>query len=232
MKRLINFMALIILGLVVLVPNAILAAIYDDFNGTSINTTLWQVWDSGNVLSLENGYLKSSGPPNQQFGNIESIRSFHGDFEFSFNYSGFQTTANLFAINCPQVWLQVKDSNEDFIYIFRGLCQNGHTFLSNATLMGRWTQDVNAPASLSSGSLKITRIGSSIYTYYKEGESDFWMQLGVYLNTFTGDVKVQVASYTGDNGTFQVYVDSLIYNSTITETPTANFLPGVYLLLH
>lgn len=236
MKWLINFTAkvIIILGLVMLVPITILAAVYDDFNETSLDTTLWKVFDSANVLSLESGYLKSSGPPSQQYGNIESIRSFHGDFEFFFNYNGFHTTADLFAGNCPQVWLQVMDSDGNFIFIFRGLCQNGHTFFSNADLMGQWTQGVDAPASLSSGSLKITRTGASIYTYYKEGDSNTWIQLGAYLNVFTGEVKVQVASYTGDNGTFQVYVDSLVYNSAATkpEVPTINFLPSVYFLLH
>lgn len=228
MKRLINFMVLIILGLVVLVPNALLAEVYDDFNGSSLDTTLWEVKDNGNVLSLENGYLKSTGPPIQQYGNIISVRSFHGDFEFSFNYSGFQTTADLFVAQFPQVSLQVTDSDdvESFIFIFRGLWQNRHQFVSQGRHMGLWTQGVDAPASLSSGSLKITRTGSSIYTYYKEGDSNSWVLLGTNLNAFTGDVKVQVGSYTGDNGTFQVYVDSLVYNNAVA------FLPSVYLLLH
>lgn len=188
-------------------PN-VMAGVYDDFSNDLVNHSLWNVRDSGHILSQSNGLLNVNGPPNAVYGNMGSTYTFHGDFVFVLDYRDFQTSATQFSGNSPQISLQVTDSaapDSNFIFIFRGYGATGHNFFSSAKLNGSGVQGYNAPAASPSGLLKISRTGSAITTYYNEGST--WLTLGNFPQAFAGDVTVQVGAYSGDNGTFHVSSD-------------------------
>lgn len=198
-----------------------MGVVYDDFNGDSINQTLWDISDEGGILSQSGGLLLADGPPNSMYGNLVSTCEFQGDFEFVLDYRDFQTTATVFTGNAPQISLQVMDStspSNNFIYIFRGYYDNGgHVFISNGMIGGTWLNSVSLPASSQSGLLKISRAGSTITTWFDEGSG--WVLLGSFPEVFTGDVNVQVGSYSGDNGTFHVSSDWITYEGEIISFP-------------
>ena len=189
----------------------VMGAVYDDFIGDYIDPTLWNIHDDGNIFSQSLGFLNADGPPNLTHANLRSEYKFSGDVEFVLDYRDFQSTATIFTENCAQIWLQVEleGGSDNFIYIFRGLCQGGHTFASNGMINGSWLDGVWSSASSESGLLKMSRTGSTITTYYNEGTG--WVAHGTFTGVFTGDVIVQIAVYTGDNGTFHVASDCLQY---------------------
>jgi len=192
--------------------------VYDTFLGDRINQTLWKVFDDGSVLSVSGGSLNASTPPNYSYGNMGSTHTFRGDFSFILTYKNFHTTASSFQGNCPEVSLQVSDAsngNGDFVFIFRGHCQNGPVFFSNASLNGSWHTGFDAPAGSSGGSLKIKRNSRTITTYCNEGSG--WTQVGRFDNAFDSDVTVQVGSYTGDNGDFGVSMTALTYSGNMVK---------------
>jgi hypothetical protein len=62
--------------------------------------------------------------------------------------------------------------------------------------------------------LKISRTDSTITTWYNEGAG--WVSIHSFTNAFTGEVELQVGTYTGDNGTFHVASDGVYYKGTIS----------------
>lgn len=194
-----------------------IGAVYDDFNGSMINSTLWNIDNPGGIFSQSGGLLNADGPPNLTYAHLRSRYSFRADVEFVLDYRDFQATATIFTQNCPQIWIQIEDESENFLYIFRGLCGGGNTFTSNGRINGWWLGGSSAPASSQSGLLKISRIGSTITTSYDEGAG--WVTLGTFSGVFTGDVIVQIAVYTGDNGTFHVSSDWITYEGQMVSPP-------------
>jgi len=182
------------------------AAVYDDFNGDSIDTTLWGIGDPCHIFSQSGGFLRASGPPNHCFGFLWPIQPFvfGGDFEFVLEFSDFQSNATV-SENRPGISLQVT-SGGDFIYIFRGYVTEHH-FTSMGFVNGAWRTGGGTVASSPSGSLKISRIGSTITTYYNEGMD--WVLLGSFEGAFTEDVRLHIVVYSGDDGTFNVSCDKV-----------------------
>jgi hypothetical protein len=199
-----------------------MGAVYDDFNGSEINSTLWDIYNSDGILSQSGGLLHADGPPNLTYAHLRSRSIFRGDVEFVLDWRDFYATATVFTENCPQIWLQIDDHpEENNIIIFRGLCQDGHTFFSSGLIGGVWVGGFSAPALSQSGLLKISRVGSTITTSYNEGMGWVplgtmgWVPLGTFPGAFTGDVIVQIAVYTGDNGTFHVSSDWVTYEGQV-----------------
>ena len=190
-----------------------MGAVYDDFNGSEINSTLWNIYNSDGILSQSGGLLNADGPPNLTYAHLNSRSIFRGDVEFVLDWRDFYTTATVFTENCANIWLQAHDREGNTILIFRGLCQGGHTFFSNGRIDGVWVDGFSAPTLSQSGLLKISRVGSTITTSYNEGMG--WVPLGTFPEAFTGDVNVQIAVYTGDNGTFHVSSDWVTYEGQV-----------------
>jgi hypothetical protein len=205
----------VILVLSVSISKAI-GTVYDDFSGNEINSTLWDIYDPDGILSQSGGLLHADGPPNLTHGSLGSTYAFRGDFEFVLDYREFQATATLFTENCPGISLQVTEninSEDNFIYIFRGYCESVHTFLSNGKINGSWQSGFSVLAISQTGLLKITRTGSTITTYYHEGIR--WYFLGSFPEAFPGDVTIQVGGSSGDNGTFHVSSDWVTYEGQV-----------------
>ncbi|MCX5885481.1 MAG: hypothetical protein NT096_06195 [Proteobacteria bacterium] len=190
-----------------------IATVYDDFDDANINSTLWDIDNPAGIFSQSGGLLNADGPPNLTYADLRSKYIFRGDVEFVLDYRDFQSTATIFTESCPQIWLQVEHSSGNFIYIFRGLCTGGHTFASNGKMNDLSLGGVWSSASSGSGLLKISRTGSTITTYYNEGTG--WVAHGTFTGVFTGDVIVQIAVYTGDNGTFHVSSDWITYEGQL-----------------
>jgi protocatechuate 3,4-dioxygenase beta subunit len=185
--------------------------VYDDFSGGAINEGFWQINDPGGVLTQSVGYLQVAGPQSGVFACLQSNAAWSDDFEIILQYSDFQTTATEFAMRVPRIALQITPSSGggDFLQIHRNY--NGeHGFTTNEKVNGTMQPGPSgASTGSASGQLKISRIGSTVTTYFTEGGD--WVLLGTFANAFTGDVHVQVTAYTGDNGTFQVKVDKVLY---------------------
>ena len=187
------------------------ATVYDDFNGSGIDITKWELYQSAEeVLSQSGGLLNASTPPNGVYGNLGTKKTFRGDFEITLDFRNFQTTATSSANNDPQISLQVHIDDNNFIFIFRSWYEGGgHGFFSSGKIDGSGAIGSSAPASSQAGLLRITRTGSTITTYYYENSS--WNMLKSFTGASTEDVKAQIGVYTGDNGIFFVSCDYMEY---------------------
>ena len=190
------------------------ATVYDDFNGSSIDITKWELYQSAEeVFSQSGGLLNASTPPNGVYANIITKKRFRGDFEITLDFRNFQTTATSSANYCPSISLEVqmhKDHENNLIFIFRGWSEGGgHGFFSNGKLDGLWQSGSSASALSQAGLLRITRTGSTITTYYYEDSS--WAMLKSFTGAFTEDVVAQIGASTGDNGDFSVSCDYIEY---------------------
>lgn len=213
-----KMLKVLLFGLILVLPcyfSSLISAatVFDDFNGSSIDETKWNIYDSAGVFSQAGGLLNGSTPPNGVYGNLITKKRFRGDFEITLDFRDFQTTATSSANNDPSISLEVKkytDPQNNFIYIFRGWSENGgHDFFSCGILDGLWESGSSADALSQAGLLRITRTGSTITTYYYEGSS--WNMLKSFTGAFTGDVVAQIGVYTGDNGNFSVSCDYIEY---------------------
>lgn len=191
---------------------------YDDFEGTDIDTSLWYINDPGGILTQSGGFLHADGPPNLVGSYLESKQTFSGDFEFVFAYSDFQTTAYLpdHPVPFPQISLNatLEASPGDQIAIkrahdYRIPDPSGGRFLAIEFKDGTNLPGTYAIASSPSGLLKISREGSTITSYYNEGAG--WIPLGIYPDSFTGDILIHIGVWTGPNGTFHVSSDGIYY---------------------
>ncbi|MBW1716687.1 MAG: hypothetical protein JRH04_14900 [Deltaproteobacteria bacterium] len=190
------------------------ATVYDDFNGSSIDTAKWELYESAEeVFSQSGGLLNASTPSNGVYGYLGTKKRFRGDFEITLDFRNFQTTATSSANNDPQISLEVskyEDNGNNFIFIFRGWSENvGHNFFSNGKLDGSWQSGSSASATSQAGLLRITRTGSTITTYYYKDSS--WTMLKSFTGAFTEDVVAQIGVYTGDDGNFSVSCDYIEY---------------------
>jgi hypothetical protein len=205
------FLFSITLALSISISTAI-GAVYDDFNGSEINSTLWRINDPCHILSQSESFLRVSSQPTC-YGSLSSTRRFSGDFEFALEYTNFQSTATVHTVpggNVPQIEIQVTSCGNNFVSIWKGYFPGAtqtNLFLSGALVNGKPGESFSAPATSPSGSLKISRIGSTIRTYYNEGTD--WVRLGRFENTFVCDVVLQIMVYTGDDGTFTVASDNV-----------------------
>jgi hypothetical protein len=180
--------------------------IYDDFNDSRVSESLWS-FDNLDHFSESGGLFHITGPPVQVDASMSTRQAFSGDFEFVLDWRDLQTTATQFNINTPNIDLQVTDlDDENFVFIFRSQDANVGSYFSNAYLGNSWQNGFSGPnTSATSGLLKITRVGSTIYTWYEEGGG--WILLGTFPNAFTGPATLQMGGYTGDDGIFHAASD-------------------------
>ncbi|MFA5902496.1 MAG: PKD domain-containing protein [Desulfobacula sp.] len=203
-------------------------AVYDHFEGSSINSELWNINNSGGVLAQADGFLTSNGPPNSIFSDIITKQTFYGDFEFILSYSDFYSTAfleNNNTIPFPGIFLSARKASfpGDHIFIKRDRNHSmplgtGHEFISMKWQGWNPVSDIFTGASTTSGLMRIQRVGSTITTSFNEGSG--WVIFGNYPNSFTDDVEIQIGVETGINGIFHVKSDGLYYtgNSSITDS--------------
>ena len=195
---------------------------YDDFEGITINESLWYIGNLGGVLSQENGSLRATGPPNSIFSDIITKQTFSDDFEFILSYNDFHSTAfleNDNTISFPGIYLSARkaSSTGDHIFIKRDRNHSrpfgtGHEFISMKWENWNSVSDVFTEASTSSGFMRIKRVGSTITTSYNEGNG--WVALGNFPDSFTGDVEIQIGVETGVNGEFYVESDGIYFTGT------------------
>ena len=187
------------------------ATVYDDFNGSSIDITKWELSQSAEeVLSQSGGLLNASTPPNGVYGNLGTKKKFRGDFEITLDFRNFGSTATSSVNDDPNISLQVHIDGNNFIFILRDWSEGGgHGFFSSGSLDGLGQSGSSASASSQAGLLRITRTGSTITTYYYENSS--WAMLNSFTGAFTEDVQAQIGVYTGDDGNFSVSCDYMEY---------------------
>ncbi|MFQ5505665.1 MAG: hypothetical protein ACE5F1_12845 [Planctomycetota bacterium] len=193
--------------------------VYDDFNGPTISNALWHAEKPLRILSQSGGLLHAKGPPSSLYGNLNSTHGFRGDFEFVLDWRNFKATTTVFKKNVPQIWLQVTDhlqSDKNFVYVSRSFNGTGQVF-SGARLGGVRQTGKSQAVTATAGQLRITRTGSAIRTFYKVGLG--WNPMQVFTSAFSGIATVQVAAFSGDNGTFQVDSDSIQYRGQNLEPP-------------
>lgn len=188
--------------------------VYDDFNGESINQNLWNINDPSGIYTQSGGYLRANTPPNGVFGELSSKEIWSGDFDIILEYLDFMSTATQHVVCHSRIALGILstegNANTNFILIARSYNRNDqHTFDASGMVGGIWLPVYQATASTPYGQLKISRVGSTITAYSKENGD--WVLVGTFDNVFTGGVRVWVDAYTGDNGTFQVKVDNVLY---------------------
>jgi hypothetical protein len=210
LKFLVKFMMLIMFVVICFSAQTTSAADYDNFNGSGINSGLWGSQNRG-VFSVSGGLLNANSPPYFISETLWSKYTFSGDGEFVLDYRNFSTTAT-YGNTPPQIGLTVYEENNS-VYIGR----HGSTSENKFVTWGPLGLVATAPASTSSGMLKVARTGSTTTTYYNEGSG--WNLLGTF--SMSGDFTVHVGVYTGENGTFHATSDYISFTG-FTVVPPEN----------
>lgn len=201
--------------------NPLYAQIYDDFNGSSIDTNKWYIVqdnnNSANVFNQSSGSLEIKSPPIATRGHIISNASIRGDFDIiadwsRFNYQG-TVIRNSYA-GVPSILMQINQGNgPDVNMAWVGRLKNEET--SNDSEMyyagtgipnqvnQHWISENDT-----SGKFRITRTGTEVTSsYWNNG----WQTLADDQNWGSGDVRVMLGGYTGDNpnATFHAQFDQI-----------------------
>jgi len=195
------------------------ALIYDDFNGNSINSSLWNVSYNGSggfdplMFSASGSSLNAHRPTygygSSVYGFLSSTTTISGDFQLVVDYSGFSTDG-ISAGDAPQLALFVSPNGQT--HSSEGIqryawADNGKI---NELFSGlHWGTGNPSPsnATSDSGQMMIARNGSNIGTFYNEGNG--WISLGYYSDLLMGDLTFGLEFYTGDGGTFNVDINSV-----------------------
>ena len=189
--------------------------IFDDFNGDTINSSLWNINDPSDIFTQSGGFLSSDSPPNSAAAEIQSVKTFSGDFEFVLSYENFSSTAFLEdrgdnEFPSVSLWVKLNSSPNVFVRISRRQDYtggSGGSFVSN---------DDNTDSSTSSGYLKIQRDGDTINTFFKEASD--WISLGNYSDMSTDDAEIEIHITTGVNGDYNVDIDAVYYTDSEIST--------------
>lgn len=195
-----------------------MGAVYDDFNGSDIDSTLWDRNDGGAVFTQSGGFLNVDISPSKRVAELWSRNKFRGDVEFVLDFRDFQTTATTFSQGLPNISLSIgwEDGKCLLIYLYY---QDSSHFLSSAYCNDP-SGGVNMQTSATSGLFKISRNGSTITTSYNLGSG--WVSFGTFTGADTGDVQVSIEAQTGDNGTTHFSCDWIKYEGQIVST---NIIP-------
>ena len=103
----------LIFSIPVFISTAI-AADYDNFNGSQVDSALWDIYGEGNesedasAYTLSGGLLQVDVPASLRFTSLTSTSHFSGDVEFGFDFRDFHTDATIFPSGPPSVSLTLK----------------------------------------------------------------------------------------------------------------------------
>jgi len=220
------------------------ADVYDDFNGTAINTNNWYVQqdynNSANVFNMSGGSLEIKSPPTATYGHIISNASIRGDFDIVTDWSGWNYQGSvIYNSNVPHISMQINvgsgsDANMAWIGRFKNesIYNDSNKYYSGARINNQWISSPEVLRNDTSGKFRITRTGSEVTTYYW---NDGWQTQASYQNLGSGDAKIILGGYTGDNpyGQFSAKFDQVnVVKGTIVlpkpETPkTCGLFIGV-----
>ena len=179
--------------------------IYDDFGGSSIDTSKWTVNDQNNVFSVSGGYLNITTAGNSNYYLLTSKHTFSGDFDVIFPYKNFQTSALSSSGRRPEICLSMNATTGNWAEIRVQGFSDSTNIGTNSSINGVVTGN-SAATTFATGWLRMVRTGSILKTYYRE--DDTWNLLGNFSN-YTGNVTMGIKVYSGDSGTFNVSTDGV-----------------------
>lgn len=146
---------------------------YDDFNGDSIDTNLWDIRNTCGIFSQSAGYLNIDSPIEPQLcwgSSLQATNTLSGDFEIEIDFRNFQTSY-VGGFSPPRIDISIKYDHVYSIRLDRSYVWGVHRFTSYKQIYnGSYGQTI-APANFDFGALKISRIGSIVQTYYKDGNN-------------------------------------------------------------
>jgi hypothetical protein len=174
-------------------------------------------WDFPEILEMnftEAGSLHIvDGPPDQVHANMNSTQMFRGDFEISMDWRDFSSTATSFIFDDPGFGMDIQAVNGgEYVSIRRHMNSSGGRISSDSAINGSNQQGGAISATAPAGLFKITRVGNVIETWYDIGLG--WTLQTSFTNAFTGDVRIQSTSYTGENGIFHAASDWVSFIGT------------------
>ena len=164
--------------------------LYDNFNGTTLNSTLWQGLAHGNYFTVDNG-LAGTGP-SYDWAVVDSKTNYDPQIDvldFFANYSNFanqEYSYKMIAYNPPYANLPqfgVTDSYSSYsLWSYNGgpqAAQTGETRTTSPNLFTLWANDTNAfltvsytgkvsvaLPSLTSAPIGIAALGGNVYVQY------------------------------------------------------------------
>jgi hypothetical protein len=188
------------------------AEVYDDFNGSQIDPTLWNIYNPDGVLSQSGGCLNTDAPPYLSGGWVTSKICLYCDFEVILDWRDFSVSLGPddVLITYNEVGLCIMDSTntDNQAYIVRGNESGGPDgwilsciWKDGELLDSGLDPEVSAP----SGLFKITRVGSTISLYYDVGGG--WLECGAAEGAFTDPVLFHINGQTANVGDFHVSSD-------------------------
>lgn len=189
-------------------------AIYDDFDDGDRDGPQWSFPESIEQMFTESGsLLMVDGPPNQIHANMTSTQIFRGDFEFHMDWRDFSSTASSFALNPPGFGIDIQSINtNEFVSISRSKDQTGEVISTVIAVNGSSNQGSTTSTTQSAGLFKVVRAGTVMETWYDVGAG--WILQDSITNAFTNDVRIQLSSYSGDNGIFHAATDWIKFSGT------------------
>uniref|UniRef100_A0A2A4XET0 Fibronectin type-III domain-containing protein n=1 Tax=SAR86 cluster bacterium TaxID=2030880 RepID=A0A2A4XET0_9GAMM len=215
LKMIDSFSQALCLCLLIFCNSTIIAAEYDDFHGSEIDPDLWNIFadanesDKANAISLSDGFLHADIPASLRFVNLTSTRKFTGDVEFVLDFRDFHSNATTFSGGPPSLALSLIWENQCLLVTIYQ--QDHQNYVGSA-----YCNDPNGssiPTEATSGLLIISRIGSTITSYYDTGAGP--LPLGSFSGVDTSDVNIGIEFQTGANGSMQVSSDYLIYEDHV-----------------
>ncbi len=199
-----------------------MGTVYDDFNGSEVDLTLWNISEGGDdVFTQSGGLLHANVPPEVRAATLTSRNRFRGDVEFVLDFRDFQTAATISTMGPPSVALLIYNDNWDYNCILISLYHEVDGNYIGSALCGVPDNYDSIPTSATSGLFKISKIGSTVTTSYNVGGG--WVDFRTFTGLVEGDVKVSIEVQTGDNGSMQVSSDWITYEGQMLPP----FIPDV-----
>jgi hypothetical protein len=185
---------------------------YDDFDGKSIDESLWDVSGPLSVTKVSGGFLQVSSPPTQAWLHLNLPHILSGDFGIMVSFQNFFSDDELGSLNSydPSISLQASWSDSGTRYEayvgreYRGVDYGGHFFFAGY-YPGPGGHD--EPTTSAVGKLFILRRGSTYQMGYNDGTQT--VVLSTIEGGWTGEVSFVLMFGTGytDGTNFNVDVD-------------------------
>jgi hypothetical protein len=209
------------------------AYVYDDFDGTAIDTTKWSSLNY-TFFSQANGYLNFSSS-NGQSGTLKSKNQVSGAFSVSMQYRDFSTNNNIageFSGSGPVLWIGYAPSETDknIVSVYEYQSDDTQGFWAIHNLNGVKTHlglGVINQQQVNSGWLRIDYDGTQVSLWYDSGngwttQDDWTFNPGFVRNPFFA-----IQGYNPDsNGTLSFKVDQV----QVVPVPASLLLLGSGLL--
>jgi hypothetical protein len=197
---------------------------YDDFNGDSINTSLWDYSDPDEVASVSNGFLHVVGPPYNVWLHLTLPQQLAGDFGIMVSFQNF--LPNMPGVTgAPAISLQA-DWNDDSGTRHEAWIQRVRSY-GDLFTSGYWPGPgiQETPTSSTDGKLFILRRGSTFQMGYNDGTQTVVLQ--TFEEGWTGEVSLNLMFSTGYSGTFNVDVDYVKFDQLLSTTTIDDVLESV-----